>query len=397
MTSEGAQRADAELRAVVPKVAANLSAVVTRTIDRLVSELVGYRDLGSRDLATSVTGQFDYLLASISGTRPRAGGLGPHKVGRIRAEQGVALHEVLEAYRITVAELWTEVQAAALANGTDARIVVGLAGDMFGRLEEVSRIAILAYQERATELLIEREAERAATLEALFRGYLTGRDEIWRAAARLELPLEGRFVAVVASVSGGADPLPDVYARLRARGLGSAWRMTPDLKVGVVSLKDATVDSVLDVLRPLALGPVGLSNVFDSLAHASQGVYLARLMMAAIPAGKKGVRQLEKTPMLALLAASPDTARMMVHAVLGEILALPVRTREPLLATLVEWLEARGSVADAAKALFCHPNTVRYRMNRIEQVLRTDLSDPVALADVSAAVQALKLFPVQEE
>ncbi|WP_425309607.1 helix-turn-helix domain-containing protein [Ammonicoccus fulvus] len=397
MTTDGARRADAELRAVVPAVAANLPSVVSRTIDRLVSELVGYRDLGSRDLATSVNGQFDYLLASISGTPARAGGMGPQKVGRQRAEQGVALHEVLEAYRITVAELWTEVQSAALANGTEARIVVGLAGDMFGRLEEVSRIAILAYQERAAELLVEREAERAATLEALFRGYLTGRDEIWRAAARLELPLEGRFVAVVGASTGGADPLPDVYAQLRARDLGSAWRMTPDLKVGVVSLQDASVDSVLEVLRPLAVGPVGVSTVFDSLAHASQGVYLARLMMAAIPNGKKGVRQLEKTPMLALLAASPDTARMMIHAVLGEVLALPVRTREPLLATLVEWLEARGSVADAAQALFCHPNTVRYRINRIEQILRTDLSDPVALADVSAAVQALKLFPPQDE
>lgn len=393
MTSDGARRADAELRAVVPMVAANLPAVVGRTIDHLVSELPGYRDLGNRDLATSVNGQFDYLLASISGARARAGGMGPQKVGRQRAEQGVALHEVLEAYRITVAELWTEVQAAALANGTEARIVVGLAGDMFGRLEEVARIAILAYQERAAELLVEREAERAATLEALFRGYLTGRDEIWRAAARLELPLEGRFVAVVGASSGGADPLPDVYAQLRARGLGSAWRMTPDLKVGVVSLQEASVDNVLEVLRPIVVGPVGVSTVFDSLAHASQGVYLARLMMAAIPAGKRGVRQLE---MLALLAASPDTARMMIHAVLGEVLALPVRTREPLLATLVEWLEARGSVADAAQALFCHPNTVRYRINRIEQILRVDLSDPVALADVSAAVQALKLFPPQD-
>ena len=136
-----------------------------------------------------------------------------------------------------------------------------------------------------------------------------------------------------------ADSPRGARAQLRARGLGSAWRMTPDLKVGVVSLQEASVDNVLEVLRPIVVGPVGVSTVFDSLAHASQGVYLARLMMAAIPAGKRGVRQLE---MLALLAASPDTARMMIHAVLGEVLALPVRTREPLLATLVEWLEARA-------------------------------------------------------
>lgn len=224
-------RADEELRSVVPIVRTHLLDLVNRTEARLVGELPGYRDLPQLDLRASIKGQFEYLLASIAGGDTPAGSIGPSETGRARAEQGVALHAVLEAYRITVAELWQDVQAAALGQGTEPVLVVGLAGEMFGRLEEVSRIAILAYQERSAELLVEREAERAATLEALFKGYLTGRDEIWRAAARLDLPFEGRFVAIVAA-SSGADPLPDVYARLRRRGLGSAWRLTPDLKVG---------------------------------------------------------------------------------------------------------------------------------------------------------------------
>lgn len=385
-------RAHQELRSVVPVVRSDLWNLVDRTEKRLVSELPGYRDLPRGALRSSIAGQFEYLLASILGEEHPVGGIGPSETGRSRAEQDVALHAVLEAYRITVAELWQDVQAAALAQGTDPKVVVKLAGEMFGRLEEVSRIAILAYQERSTELLIEREAERAATLEALFKGLLTGRDEIWRAAARLELPMQGRFIAVVAA-SQGADPLPDVYARLRRRGLGSAWRLTPDAKVGIVSLREHDVTAVLRVLEPLVSGRVGVSPVFTSLSATSQGVYLARLVMTSIAEGDSGVQQLADSPLAALFAASPETSQMLVQSVLGDLLTLPEKVRDPLLETLDQWLEAKGSVADAAQALFCHPNTVRYRINRLEEVLDVELSDPRDLAEVTAAVQAYRLFP----
>lgn len=384
-------RALEELRSVLPIVRSRLADLVDRVESRMVAELADYRD-GLPDLRASIQDQFEYILTSIAGTPIKEGLFGPWTAGRARAEQGIALHSVLEGYRITITELWQDVQAAALSQGTDPAIVVSLAGEMFGRLEEISRIAILAYQERAAELLIEREVERSATLEALFLGFLTGRDEILRAATRLELPLEGRFVAVVAA-SSGTDSLPDVYALLRRRGLGSAWRLTPDLKVGIVSLRENEVSVVQEVLEPLAKGPVGVSAVFRTLVESSQGVYLARLMMTAIPPGQAGVRQLDASPVAALLAASPDTSRTLIQAVLGKLLDLPEKARVPLLETLEHWLLAKGSVTDAARGLFCHPNTVRYRINRIEEVLGVELSDPEDLANVASAMQALRLFP----
>ena len=44
--------------------------------------------------------------------------------------------------------------------------------------------------------------------------------------------------------------------------------------------------------------------------------------------------------------------------------------------TLRTYLDSFGDVADAAEALHVHPNTVRYRVRRIEQVLGTSLGDP---------------------
>lgn len=54
-----------------------------------------------------------------------------------------------------------------------------------------------------------------------------------------------------------------------------------------------------------------------------------------------------------------------------------LRTQEPVLAeTLRAYLDSFGDVGAAARALRVHPNTVRYRVRRIEKLLATSLSDP---------------------
>lgn len=54
-----------------------------------------------------------------------------------------------------------------------------------------------------------------------------------------------------------------------------------------------------------------------------------------------------------------------------------LRAHDPmLLETLRAYLDSFGDIATAARALQVHPNTVRYRVRRIEQLLATSLSDP---------------------
>ena len=54
-----------------------------------------------------------------------------------------------------------------------------------------------------------------------------------------------------------------------------------------------------------------------------------------------------------------------------------LRAREPVLAeTLRVYLDSFGDVAAAARSLHVHPNTVRYRVRRIENLMSTSLADP---------------------
>lgn len=66
-----------------------------------------------------------------------------------------------------------------------------------------------------------------------------------------------------------------------------------------------------------------------------------------------------------------------------------LRAREPGLAeTLRAYLDSFGDIAAAASVLHVHPNTVRYRVRRIEKLLSTSLADPDARLVLSLGLRA---------
>ncbi|MCX2930737.1 helix-turn-helix domain-containing protein [Mycobacterium sp. CVI_P3] len=66
-----------------------------------------------------------------------------------------------------------------------------------------------------------------------------------------------------------------------------------------------------------------------------------------------------------------------------------LRDAEPVLAeTLQVYLDSFGDVAAAAATLHVHPNTVRYRVRRIEQMLSTSLADPDVRLLLSLSLRA---------
>ncbi|MGH3636755.1 MAG: PucR family transcriptional regulator, partial [Mycobacterium sp.] len=66
-----------------------------------------------------------------------------------------------------------------------------------------------------------------------------------------------------------------------------------------------------------------------------------------------------------------------------------LRAHDPLLAqTLTAYLDSFGDVAAAAQRLHVHPNTVRYRVRRIETLLGTSLADPDVRLVLSLGLRA---------
>jgi DNA-binding PucR family transcriptional regulator len=56
-------------------------------------------------------------------------------------------------------------------------------------------------------------------------------------------------------------------------------------------------------------------------------------------------------------------------------------------------VRASGSATAAGAALFCHPNTVRYRLRRIEAASGRTLASPGDVAELVTAVRAWRELP----
>jgi hypothetical protein len=320
----------------------------------------------------------------------------PRATGRRRAQQGTPLADILHAYRIGFTEFWEAIveegrRGTAVASDT----LVDAASGVWWLIGEYTQELTVAYREAAAELLLAGARERSALVEAVFSGGIPDRDTLWEAAKLLRLPWEGVFVVVAVEAPGLAqEGLPDAEAFLAGRGIGSAWQLHPDIQLGVVSLRrDDAVARLLELLRRRVRARSGVSPIYRSLGDTPRAVHHARLVLASLPAGAPAVAQFEETPLRVLAAAAPEAAGSLVRVVLGPVLDLPAQDRSTLLDTLRAWFDAGGSAVETGRRIYCHPNTVRYRLRRLQEHTGRSLDDPRAVAELLAALDALRLLP----
>jgi hypothetical protein len=252
-----------------------------------------------------------------------------------------------------------------------------------------------AYDETLVDLARRSERERMVFLDDLLAGRDPGGELRATVAAALDLPERGPYLAVSAEIPApGGEGLLKVDQVLRLHGIRSAWRLRSDEQVGIVALsRDHPPDRVRALLVPLARTRIGISPSYDRLGGTAGAVGLARVAWRSLPPGAAGVAAVDDHPLGALVIGAPDIAARVVRSVLGGLLDLDADERSLLLETVEVWVEAGGSATEAGKRLYCHRNTVRNRLARLEELTGRALSDPRSLAEVCTAVEAVRLLP----
>jgi hypothetical protein len=362
---------------------------------RICAEVESYADeslISFASLHESCTANADQLLGRFAvdaepDVRPA------EKTGRLRAEQGVPLADTLHAYRIGFEHLWSQLvdEAQRHPEVTDAHLVAG-SSEIWAHFGRYAEAVAAAYREASAELALQREVRRSALVEALFMGALADRTTLWETARQLGLPERGPYAVVAASVPDpGSEPLPGVEADLRRTGVPSAWRLLPDQQIGLLALTHPDAETVCRRALQHHHARVGVSPCFESLRDTPEALRFARLALSGLPGDGPGVALFDDSPLAMLVAAAPAESARLVEVVLGPVLELPAPERARLLQTLGHWFTAKGVAADAAHHLFIHPNTVRYRLRRIEELTGRSLTDPTAVADLGTALHALRL------
>ena len=232
------------------------------------------------------------------------------------------------------------------------------------------------------------EEERSAVVQALLEGRLDEAN-LWEAADTLRIPLRGRYVVIAAQVPGpGRHALPQAEAALKRIGVISAWRLLHDAEVGIAWLPGprAHLARLADSLHSLSTGLVGVSPCYDDLRDTPRNLRLARIALRSAFAAQR-VTVFDRDLFSVAAGSNPEVMRHVSSSILGALDQVPASQRPVLLATLGAWLDNGGSANKAASVLFCHPNTVRHRMRRLEQLTGRSLSDPRGIAELSLAFE----------
>lgn len=223
--------------------------------------------------------------------------------------------------------------------------------------------------------------------------------DIGALARELAIPVDGK-AALIGYDSHNRHPrLADVLAL-------SASAFRPDAQV-------ASKNSRVYVLLPDSGKPRTLVSWIRGTVAAMRAELAVELRaviaspiagLAAVPATRRDIDRVldsaERHPVAFGQVTTLDEVRTTV--LLDEIVTLisadsrlvdprvrTLREREPVLAeTLEVYLDSFGEISVAANVLHVHPNTVRYRVRRIEKLMSTSLADPDVRLLLSLSLRA---------
>jgi DNA-binding PucR family transcriptional regulator len=282
--------------------------------------------------------------------------------------RAVTLQQTVELVRIAVETV------------EDHAPVLAAAGD-----EEKLREAILRYSRelafQAALVYAQAAEERGAwdaRLEALVvDAVVTGDADpelLSRAAA---LGWSGHTaVAVVAGTAGDGETqhaIEEIRRLARRDGFDVLARVDGRHLVCIVGVEGDPMPAAELLAGFYAAGPVVVGTAVDDLAQAPVSARAAISGLAAAvawPAAPRPVAADELLPERAM-AGDPEA-----RACLADVYSAVAETDQTLIDTLSAYIDCGASLEATARALFVHPNTVRYRLRRIGDISGFSPTDP---------------------
>jgi hypothetical protein len=283
-------------------------------------------------------------------------------IGERRARQGVPVDDLLRAWRIGIEEATT--YGRELAERTDAE-----PAELFDLFQDAFSLADEAMVSTASghrrDVIGDAETERRGLL---VRGVLLGRlgaGELHSGFLAASLDPLVRYHAFRARAEGD-----DLLAALeeafcaggddRRRGL--ATQIEQEIAGFVCGELPRTGFEII------ALGPEVLpADLPDSYRAAG------RVLAAARSFGLAGVHDLTSAGLHAAVIENPDLGDALAVQLVAPVEVLPGGAE--ILASVRAWLACGMRIEPAAERLFVHPNTVRYRLRRYEEVTGVELRE----------------------
>lgn len=331
-----------------------------RIISTISDDVVTYQQLDPVTVTAATARVLDQLLAAMIDRR----GLDVDETrfmrdyGRLRAQQGLSLDDVLSAWRLGVRLCIDELATLAARYDVSDRAVLAMARELL----EVSDSAIAVFSSAHRDVALDR-ARLEQSRDDLVRGILLGTvepDAARAQGARFGLVADRSYLVFRSRPAPGV--LLDDLAR---RFAGQAGCLTVVIDNDVAGLGESVPDAGSDGSTGVAESTT-LDDVGGAFAEATRALRTAEAF------GITGVTELGDLGLLPAVLSD----RALGDALVATYLA-PVgegQTAQAILQTLEVYLDCDQRVDLAAERLFVHANTVRYRLARYQALAQVDVN-----------------------
>jgi PucR C-terminal helix-turn-helix domain/GGDEF-like domain len=394
----------AERARILGAVQARIGDVVDAALDKMREEIPAYAAAGPALFADAghqvqlhyrlkldrLLGEEDVSLEDLAFARSAA---------MRRARSGFALEDYINAFRVGQQVFWEAVLEAAGPTAAGREAALSLATPLMRYCDFASTHAGHAYAEFRQHAVADADRERRDLLEHLLAGELPARGPLRAAAQAYGVTAGARLTVVVAAPATPGGDVDAASAAIARAALGDTRTLVvvrqaeivavpalgPGCAAGRVCERVEAVEARLrEAGLPLALG---ISTPAAGVAELPRAYVEAHAALDLVADG--GVAALPRLAAFDYLTLSaPDTARRLVDPALREFLAED-RARGGGVRDTVHALAAADlQVAGAARRLQVHPNTLQYRVSRIEE--RTG-RNPRRVADLIELLVAIRL------
>ena len=173
------------------------------------------------------------------------------------------------------------------------------------------------------------------------------------------------------SEAGPAAAVDALRRAVRRQGVEALAIVQRSRLIAILGGTEEALQVVGRVADSFGPGPIVVGPTVPHLFAAGRSARAALSGLTAAPAWPQAPRVVEADALLPERALAGDQPALVdrIHRPLSRA------NHAPLLETAHRYLEGGGSLEAAARALFVHPNTVRYRLGRISEVIGYDLTD----------------------
>lgn len=314
------------------------------------------------------------------------------ETGRRRARQGVPLETTLNAYITGSRILWEALVSRARADDEaqiDAAMLIRAAKAVWSNIDLQNGVLIEAYHRESARLQRQDLQRQQAVLDGLLEG--RGGDPEYAHEAREALRLDHEdpvACVVVLSHESPGDSLTVAEDRLDRLGVRAYWHLRGGVYLGLLAGPLPSEAELVEIFETAPVGRIGVGRCPDGIAGFATAFQLATRAAETLPRHEHGVVAIGDRLPEVLLAGSPQVMPLLMAQTLAPLEALPEAQGRTLIETLAALLRHDGSPTHAAEDLYCHRNTVIYRLRQIEELTGRSLTDPRDKLLLSLAMMA---------